>query len=80
MYISSVNVLWFVIIAIVCSLLGAALFASVTFKNPCRWSYTAIGAIIGLCITPYMFSMLVMINVENSMIVTEKNQDVQVVH
>jgi uncharacterized BrkB/YihY/UPF0761 family membrane protein len=79
MQISSINLLWFVIIAIICALLGAALFASVTAKNPCRWTYTAIGAIIGLCIAPYMFSMLVMINVENSMIVTEKNQDVQLV-
>lgn len=76
MNIPSANLIWFVIISIVCALLGAALFGAVTAKNPCRWSYTAIGAIIGICLSPYMFAMLVMINVENSMVLTEKSQHV----
>jgi hypothetical protein len=77
MDISTLNVIWFIIISFICALLGAALFGVITAKNPCRWSYMGIGAVIGLSIGPYLFAVFVMINIENSMIVTEKGQDVE---
>lgn len=78
MDISTINVIWFVIISFVCALLGAALFGAITVRNPCRWSYMGIGAVLGLSMGPYLFAIFVMLNIENSMMVTEKSNSNEV--
>jgi len=68
----AIHSIWFVIISLVCALLGAILFGIISFKNPCRLTYAGIGAIIGLSMGPYIFAITIMLNIENSMTITEK--------
>jgi hypothetical protein len=65
MDIGNFHSVWFVVISLVCALLGAFLFLSINAANPCRWSWAGIGAVLGLSLGPYFFSMFVMVEIEN---------------
>ncbi len=67
------QIVQFLLISIVSSLLCAAFFRFMSAHHPCSWTYVGIGLVIGVCITPYLFAMFIMFNVEKTIRANKNN-------
>lgn len=65
-------VIWFILIELLLAVLGAVVFLVVSFKSACRVHWALIGAVIGLCLGPYIYACMIMAQLEQQIIMYEK--------